>query len=100
MPGHTLHNGLAQGTVADRSLYRDADEPPALGGVLTGWERSLWERSHYGIASCVTFGGGCNSRTGGEPGEIDFFGEPASLSGASPEVEPVKVWLAVFRCRR
>ena len=38
----------------------------------------------------VTFGGGWNSRTGGEPEESNIFGEPATPRGIDPRVEPVK----------
>jgi hypothetical protein len=37
----------------------------------------------------VTFGGGWNSRTGGEPEGSVLLGEPATLR-VSSEVEPVK----------
>ncbi len=49
----------------------------------------MLERSLYGTFALVTFGGGWNSRTGGEPEEETLFGEPATLR-EDPEVEPVK----------
>ena len=44
--------------------------------------------SFCGIACCVTFGGGWNSRTGGEPCRVVTLPESPR---ASLEVEPVKV---------
>jgi hypothetical protein len=54
--------------------------------MLTSWRSqranklaSLLDRLLYDTFALVTFGGGWNSRTGGEPEEETLFGEPATL---------------------